>query len=140
MFGLLTEIFPKETELFFSIFLVVDMDFLFVASIKEYLMPQYPHQCLAKFIFGLQQLQFSTAFRNRFPILLHILNGIEFFNIISTVHEQIIKFLGKLYKTEIKAHRVKELPAIRCKNDRIENILNKRDGYLLRSVGRLFTV
>lgn len=111
------EIFPKEAQLLFSIFLVVYVDLLLVASIIENLMPQNPDESSAQLIFGFEMDNLLTAFGNGFAIFFHIFDGVEFFDIITTVHEEFVKFLGELDVVEIETDRVEELLAIGCKND-----------------------
>lgn len=70
-----------------------------------------------------------TAFGNGFAIFLHIFDGVELFDIFTTVHEEFVKFLGELDVVEIETDRVEELLAIGCKNNWIENVLNMKNGY-----------
>lgn len=123
MFEFLRQILPVKTQILFSIFLFRDLYFFFVTSIIENFMPQNFDQNLAKLVFGFEVFNFLTALKDRFAISLHVLDGVEFFDIFSTVHQELIESLWKLYVAEIETDGIKKLATIGCKYNRIKDIL-----------------
>ena len=54
---------------------------------------------------------------------MHVLDGIEFFKILTTVHQKFIESLWKLYVAVVETYGIKKFPSIRCKDDWIKNVL-----------------
>jgi hypothetical protein len=54
---------------------------------------------------------------------MHVLDGIEFFEILTTVHQKFIESLWKLYVAVVETYGIEKFPSIRCKDDWIKNIL-----------------
>lgn len=114
---LFSQVLPVKTELFFPVFLIIDLYLLAMTSIKKDLMPQYPDQSFAKLIFGFEVFNLLATLRNGFAVFMHVLDGIEFFEILTTVHQKFVESLWKLYVAVVETYGIKKFPSVRCKDD-----------------------
>ena len=123
MLKLLRQVLPIKTELFFSIFFIINLYLLLVTCIEKHLMPQDSDQSFAKLIFGFKVSNLLATLDDRFAVFFHVFNRIELFHILTTVHQEFIKTLWKLYVAVIKTYGIEKISPIWCKNDWIKNIL-----------------